>query len=107
MAGDKKDPTPEEQAKASAKEATEAAKALKLIKVTSTQKLGIPSPHAGWSLAEGANHFEGEIPKPVVERYAELVEQGVITVEVMGADGKAKPLELKPATVETPAPNPS
>lgn len=94
MAADHQAPTPEDQAK-------EAAAKLKLFKVTSTRKEPVPRPNAGWSLAEGANHFEGEIPEAVQKLYAELVEQRVIVVEVLDATGTATAWEPKKPTTQT------
>jgi hypothetical protein len=89
-------PTPEELARASAEQATEAAESLLLVRVTSSRKLVMAQPHAAWSLAQGANHFEGELPEEVAAAYHELVENGLITVELIDAKGNAEPLDLKP-----------
>jgi len=73
---------------------------LKLIKVTATRKVLVAPPFAGWSLNEGANGFEGDIPQDVADQYAELVEQNVIRVELLDSEGNATPWPL-------PAPRPT
>jgi len=65
---------------------------LKLLKVVSVGKASVPSPFAGWSLSEGANHFEGDVPAEVAERYKKLLDDGTIQkIELLDADGKAMP----------------
>lgn len=79
------------EADAAAKEAREAATKLKLVKVTSTRKERFDPPHAAWSVVEGANHFEGEIPEEVGKAYAKLIADEVIKVEWLDGAGKAHP----------------
>jgi len=78
-------------ADAAAKDAQEAKAKLKLIKVTSTGKARIDSPNAAWSLVEGANHFEGDVPEEVARVYAKLIADKVITVEWIDGAGKPHP----------------
>jgi hypothetical protein len=93
--------TPEEAAAQAA--ASKAKAELKLIKVTSTRKQRIDSPNAGWSLAEGANAFEGEIPKAVAEVYAQLVKDKVITVQLIDGEGKSTDWTPSAPATEQPA----
>jgi len=76
-------------AEAAAKEAQDAKTKLKLIKVTSADKRRIDSPNAAWSLVEGANHFEGDVPEEVAKVYAKLIADEVIKVERIDGEGKA------------------
>lgn len=85
-------PVAEDPVAAKAKaDAQEARAKLKLLKVTSTRKQRIDSPNAAWSLAEGANHFEGDAPEDVAKVYAKLIADKVISVEWIDGAGKAHP----------------
>lgn len=77
------------EAEAAEAQAKEARAKLKLIKVTATRKARIDAPHAAWSLNEGVNAFEGDVPEPVAIAYAKLIVDGVATVEWVDGIGKA------------------
>jgi hypothetical protein len=79
------------EAEAAKAQAQEAKTKLKLIRVTSRRKLTIASPNSAWSVIEGANHFEGDVPKEVAEAYAKLIADKVIEVAWIDGTGKAHP----------------
>jgi hypothetical protein len=72
------------------RQAAEAAAKLKLWKVTSARPARIDSPNAAWSLVEGANHFEGELPESVALAYAKLKRDGVIKVSWLNGSGESQ-----------------
>jgi hypothetical protein len=81
------------------REYAEAKSKLRLFKVTSTRKLRVPPPVL--ELHEGANHFELELPEAasaLVQRLAELVKTGEVTVETLDGDGNATAWPPAPAT---------
>lgn len=66
-------------------------KEFRLLKVTATRKARIDAPHVAWSLNEGANAFEGDVPEPVALAYAQLIADKLISVEWVDGAGKAQP----------------
>ena len=70
-----------------------------MLKITAAERFVMPHPNQGWSLSEGANHFDEEPPEAVVKKLEELVAKGFVKVEVLDADAKStpwKPVKTKP-----------
>lgn len=60
-----------------------------MLKITTSKRVVVPSPHAAWSLSPGiAAHFDEAMPDTVAKQFAAL--EGIVKVETLGAEEKPK-----------------
>lgn len=74
-----------------------------MFKITSAERFVMAPPNQGWTLEEGANHFDSAMPDAVAKKLRELVTKGFVKVELLDLNANSTPWEAeKPAEEKKP-----